>query len=63
MDTVISKLKSLRLKNCALNLSDIIDQGIRNNLSALQTIDRLLDSEINCREEVQTVPAYGKNNH
>ncbi len=58
MDTVISKLKSLRLKNCALNLSDILDQGTRNNLSALQTIDRLLDSEIGCREKARIDQRY-----
>lgn len=58
MDTVIRKLKALRLKNCALNLSDIIDQGTRNNLSALQTIDHLLDIEINCREKARINQRY-----
>lgn len=53
MDEVIEKFKALRLKNCALNLADIIDQSVQNNLSALQAIDRLLDIEINCREEAR----------
>lgn len=53
MDDVICKFKSLRLKNCALNLTDVIDQGVQNNLSALQVIDRLLDIEIGCRERAR----------
>ena len=51
MDDVIDKFKSLRLKNCALNLPDILDQSVRNNLSALQTIDQLLETEIVCRKK------------
>ncbi len=47
MDTVIDKFKDLRLKNCAQNLADVLDQGTRENLSALQTIDRLLEIERN----------------
>lgn len=58
MDTVIRKLKSLRLKNCALNLSDIINQSTQDNLSALQTIDRLLDIEINLREKAKIDQRY-----
>ena len=51
MDTVIEKLKLLRLKNCALNLADVLEQSRRNNLSALQTIERLLEIELACREK------------
>ena len=40
MDDVIAKFKELRLKNCALNLQEVIAHGIEKNLSALQTIDR-----------------------
>ena len=47
MDKVIEKFKALRLKNCAQNLADILDQAARENLSALQTIDRLLEIEKN----------------
>lgn len=53
MDKVIEKFKSLRLKNCALNLADIIEQGTKKNLSALQTIDRLLEIEIECRKQAR----------
>jgi len=53
MDDVIEKLTALRLKNCALNLADVIDQGTRNNLSALQTINRLLEIELACREKAR----------
>ncbi|MCF6247384.1 MAG: hypothetical protein L3J69_08485 [Desulfobacula sp.] len=53
MDDVIDKFTALRLKNCALNLADVIDQGIQKNLSALQTIDRLLEIELACREKAR----------
>lgn len=53
MDDVIAKFKELRLKNCALNLQEVMAHGIEKNLSALQTIDRLLDIEINCREKAR----------
>lgn len=53
MDKVIEKFKTLRLKNCALNLADIIEQGSKKNLSALQTMDRLLEIEIACRKQAR----------
>jgi len=53
MDDVIEKFKSLRLKNCALNLPEVIEQSIQGNLSPLQTIDHLLDIEIGCREKAR----------
>ncbi len=53
MDDVIGKFKALRLKNCALNLEQVLEQGTNHNLSALQTIDRLLDIEIGCREKAR----------
>ena len=55
MDSVIEKLKSLRLKNCALNLPDILEQSVKNNLSTLQTIDRLLEIEIACRKKARII--------
>lgn len=51
MDHVIAKFKELRLKNCALNLEEIMKDSDKKNLSALQTIERLLDVEIGCREK------------
>ncbi len=53
MDSVIEKFKALRLKNCALNLADVIEQGAQKNLSALQMIDRLLEIEIACRKKTR----------
>ena len=53
MDDVISKFKELRLKNCALNLPEVMEQSMEKNLSPLQTIDRLLDIEIGCRERAR----------
>jgi len=53
MDDVIAKFKELRLKNCALNLQEVLAHGIEKNLSALQTIGRLLDIEIGCREKAR----------
>jgi len=53
MDNVIEKFKALRLKNCALNLADVIEQGAQKNLSALQTIDRLLEIEIAYRKKAR----------
>jgi DNA replication protein DnaC len=53
MDKIIEKFKDLRLKNCALNLADVIEQGSQKNLSALQTIDRLLEIEIACRKQAR----------
>lgn len=53
MDDVIAKFKELRLKNCALNLQEVMEQSTEKNLSPLQTIDRLLDIEIGCRERAR----------
>ena len=53
MDAVIDKFKTLRLKNCAQNLSDVMEQSARSNLSALETIDRLLEFELNCRAKTR----------
>jgi len=53
MDAVIDKFKTLRLKNCAQNLSDVMEQSARNNLSALETIDRLLEFELDCRAKTR----------
>ncbi|WP_457554042.1 IS21-like element helper ATPase IstB [Desulfobacula sp.] len=55
MDAVIEKFKLLRLKNCAQNLVDVLDQAARENLSALQTIDRLLEIELACRNKARII--------
>lgn len=53
MEDIIAKFKELRLKNCALNLQEVMELSSQKNLSALQTIDRLLDIEIGCREKAR----------
>ncbi len=49
IDVVTDKFKALRLKHCADNISEIIQQAEQHNLSCLQTIDRLLDIELEKR--------------
>ncbi len=53
MDNIKKKFKTLRLKNCADNITDIIEQASNKNLSPLQTIDRLLDFELEAREKAK----------
>ncbi len=53
MDAIQEKFKSLRLKNCANNIADILEQASSKNLSPLQTIDRLLDFELEAREKTR----------
>jgi DNA replication protein DnaC len=49
LDVVTDKFKALRLKHCAENIDGIIQQAEQHNLSCLQTIDRLLDIELEKR--------------
>ena len=58
MDVVIDKFKALRLKNCAQNLADVLEQGTRSNLSPLETIDRILEVEIACRAKARIALRY-----
>ncbi len=58
IDTVVEKYKSLRLKHCAANLPEIIHQAEENNLSCLQAIDRLLDIEIEARDQNRIALRY-----
>jgi len=58
MDAVIDKFKVLRLKNCAQNLADVLEQGSRSNLSPLETIDRILEIEIACRANARIALRY-----
>jgi hypothetical protein len=53
MESVIDKFKSLRLKNCALNLPDVLEQSVQKNLTPLQVIDRLLEIEIENRKKAR----------
>ncbi len=53
MKKIIEKFKALRLKNCSENVADIIVHASEKNLSPLQTIERLLDLELEAREKAR----------
>lgn len=53
MNTIIEKFKTLRLKNCAQNIENIIEQANQKNLSPLQAIERLIDIEIEERDKTR----------
>ena len=55
MNTIIEKFKTLRLKNCANNIETIIEQANQKNLSPLQTIERLIDIEIEHRDKARKI--------
>lgn len=55
MNTIIEKFKTLRLKNCAKNIETIIEQASQKNLSPLQTIERLIDIEIEQRDKARKI--------
>ena len=55
MNTIIEKFKTLRLKNCANNIETIIEQANQKNLSPLQTIERLIDIEIEHRDKSRKI--------
>jgi DNA replication protein DnaC len=55
MNTIIEKFKTLRLKNCAKNIETIIEQANQKNLSPLQTIERLIDIEIEHRDKARKI--------
>lgn len=52
-DEIREKFKALRLKHCAENVEAILEQGAKKNLSAQQTINNLLDLEIEQRHIVR----------
>lgn len=55
---VIEKFRDLRLKHCAENITEIIRQAEKNNLSCLQAIDRLLDIELEARTAARIILRY-----
>ena len=55
MNTIIKKFKTLRLKNCAQNIENIIEQANQKNLSPLQAIERLIDIEIEERDKARMI--------
>ncbi len=53
IDSVRQKFKELRLKHCAENIEEVLEQGEQKNLSSLQIIERLLDMEIENRRQAR----------
>jgi len=53
IDGVQRKFRDLRLKHCADNIASALEQAAQKNLSILQTIDRLLDLEIDMRRQAR----------
>ena len=57
-EKVKSKFKALRLKNCAACIDDVIEAAAGQNLSPLQAIDRLLDIELEARQQARITLRY-----
>lgn len=53
IDGVQRKFRDLRLKHCADSIASALEQAAQKNLSILQTIDRLLDLEIDMRRQAR----------
>ena len=53
VEGVQRKFRELRLKHCAESIETALDQAAQKNLSTLQTIDRLLDLEIDKRRQAK----------
>ena len=53
IDSVRQKFKELRLKHCAENIEEVLEQGEQKNLSSLKIIERLLDMEIEKRRQAR----------
>ena len=53
VERVQRKFRELRLKHCAESIETALDQAAQKNLSTLQTIDRLLDLEIDKRRQAR----------
>jgi len=53
IDGVERKFRDLRLKHCADSIASALEQAAQKNLSILQTIDRLLDLEIDMRRQAR----------
>ena len=58
LDAVTRKFKTLRLKHCAENITEIIRQAEQHNLSWLQAVDRLLDIELEQRKTARIALRY-----
>ena len=58
VEEVREKFKALRLKHCAENIDFMLEQGAQKNLSAMQTIHRLLDLEIEQRRQARILLCF-----
>jgi len=58
VDEIQKKFKALRLTHCAENIEMLLEQGAQKNLSALQTIHRLLDLEIEKRRQAKILRCF-----
>lgn len=58
MDQISEKFKKLRLTHCALNLKKVLEETAQKNLSCLQTIERLLDLELEQRYQTRIALRY-----
>jgi DNA replication protein DnaC len=55
---VLEKFQALRLKHCAENLTMVLEQGAQKNLSPLQMLNRLLDLEIEKRNQAKILRCF-----
>jgi DNA replication protein DnaC len=58
IDKIKLKLIQLHLKACAAHLAEIIDAGAQNNLSFLQSLERLLDLELEARDQIRVATRF-----
>ena len=58
LESVKEKLKILRLKSCADNIPQILEQAEKQNTSTLQVIERLLDLELEHRRQCRILLKY-----
>ena len=58
IDKIKAKLIQLHLKACAAHLAEIIDAGAQNNLSFLQSLERLLDLELEARDQIRVATRF-----
>ena len=53
MENLIEQFKALRLKHCANHVSEILTTASEKNLSTQETLKRLLDFELEAREQAR----------
>ena len=58
MESLIEKFKALRLKHCADHVNEILTAASEKNLSIQETLKRLLDFELEAREQARIARCY-----